>query len=81
MYIPAGGDGNITVVHEDSPDKYSVVATVPTMKGARTITVNPATHTAYVFTPEYGPSTPSATPGGRAQRGPITAAWLISVKK
>ena len=25
MYIPAGGDGNVTVVHEDSPDKYTVV--------------------------------------------------------
>lgn len=81
MYIPAGGDGNVTVVHEDSPDKYSVVATVPTMKGARTIAVNPATHAAYVFTPEYGPSTAPATPGGRGQRGPIVGAWLIVVKR
>jgi hypothetical protein len=71
----------VTVVHEDSPDKYSVVETIPTMRGARTIAVDPVRHTAYVFTPEYGPSTPAATPGGRATRGPIKAAWLIQIKR
>ena len=71
----------MTVVHEDSPDKYTVVETVPTMRGAKTIAVDDAKHIAYVFTPEYGPSTPSATPGGRATRGPITAAWLFVIKK
>ena len=81
MYIPAGEDGNVTIVHEDSPDKYTVVETVPTMKGARTISVDATTHTAYVFTPERGPSTPSATPGGRATPGPIKAAWLIQIRK
>lgn len=81
IYIPAGGSGNVTVVHEDAPDKYSVVETVPTMRGARTIAVDDTRHVAYVFTPEYGPSTPPATPGGRAGRGPITGAWLMVIKK
>ncbi|HEY4133397.1 MAG TPA: hypothetical protein VGM50_22450 [Gemmatimonadaceae bacterium] len=81
MYIPAGGSGNVTVVHEDSPDKYSVIETIPTMRGARTVAVDPMRHVAYVFTPEYGPSTPAATPGGRTGRGPITAAWLIEIKR
>src|SRR5438105_11106895 len=31
IYIPAGRDSNVTVVHEDSPDRYSVLATVATM--------------------------------------------------
>jgi sugar lactone lactonase YvrE len=81
MYIPAGASGNVTIVHEDSPNKFTVVETVPTMRGARTIAVDPARHVAFVFTPEYGPSTPSATPGGRPTRGPITAAWLIAITK
>jgi len=86
MYIPAGQSGNVTVVHEDSPDKYSVIATVPTMIGARTLAVDTKTHTAYVFTPEYGPA-PAPAPGsppptgrGRGPRGPILAAWLIAIK-
>jgi DNA-binding beta-propeller fold protein YncE len=80
MYIP-GGDGTVTVVHEDSPDKYTVVETVKTMPGARTIAVDPVHHIAYLFTLERGPSTPSSTPGGRPTPGPITGAWLISVHK
>ena len=31
------GDGNLTVIHEDSPDKYTVVENVPTKKSARTM--------------------------------------------
>src|SRR5690348_11841425 len=86
IYIPGGQTGDVTVVHEDSPDKYTVVAKVPTMRGARTITVNPVTHVAYVFTPEFGPApagapvTASSTPRGRGPRGPIIASWLIAIK-
>jgi len=87
IYIPSGAAGNVTVVHEDGPDTYTVVATVPTMPRARTITVDTKTHTAYVFTPEFGPAPASAesTPpaGGRRGRGPLgpqIAAWLIAIK-
>lgn len=86
LYIPSGADGSVTVVHEDSPDKYTVVATVPTMRGARTIGLDAKTHTAYVFTPEYGPA-PAPAPGappptgrGRGPRGPQLAAWLFAIK-
>ena len=80
IYIPAGRDGNVTVFHEDSPDKYSTVATVSTMVGAKTIAVDESKHTAYVFTPEYGPAPAGATStGGRAPRGPIVGAWFISI--
>jgi DNA-binding beta-propeller fold protein YncE len=81
IYIPAGRDGNVTVVHQDSPDKYSVVATVTTIAGAKTITVDPTTHTAYLFQPEYGPAPAGAAPGpgGRPARGPIVAAWFFAI--
>jgi hypothetical protein len=85
MYIPAGRDGNVTVVHEDSPDKYTVVATVPTMAGAKTIAIDDKRHIAYAFTPEYGPAptppagSPPPTGRGRGARGPIVGAWFIVV--
>src|SRR5437868_3685898 len=56
IYIPNGGEGNVTVVHQDTPDKYTVVATVPTFAGAKTIAVDPATHNAYLFQPDRGPA-------------------------
>src|SRR5499427_1414357 len=40
IYIPNGGEGNVTVVHQDSPDKYTEVATVATFAGAKTICVD-----------------------------------------
>jgi hypothetical protein len=83
LYIPSG-EGNVTVAHQDSPDKYTVVATVPTMRGARTITVDETRHVAYVFTPEYGPppagaAAPPAGGRGRGPRGPMIGAWLIAI--
>jgi len=39
-----GGEGNVTVVHQDSPEKYTVVATAAAFAGAKTIAVDPATH-------------------------------------
>jgi hypothetical protein len=90
MYIPNGGEGNVTVVHQDSPDKYTVVDTVATFAGAKTICVDPATHTAYLFQPERGPAPappadapPPAAGGrgrGRGPQGPIVASWFIAVR-
>jgi DNA-binding beta-propeller fold protein YncE len=83
IYIPAGKEGNVTVVHEDSPDKYTTVATVPTMVRAKTITIDDVKHIAYVFTPEYGPAAAGAAPPaggrGRAPVGPMIGAWFIKI--
>jgi len=90
IYIPNGGEGNVTVAHQDSPDTYTVVATVPTVAGAKTIAVDPATHNAYLFQPERGPAPPPAPgapppePGrggrGRGPQGPIIAAWFVVIR-
>jgi hypothetical protein len=82
IYIPAGREGTVTVVHQDSPDRYTVVATVPTMRGAKTITVDPVSHVAYLFQPEYGPppaSAPAPAPGARGPRGPVIGAWFFAI--
>jgi len=49
------GEGVLTVVHEDSPDKFSVVENVPTQRGARTMALDPRTHDVYLVTAEFGP--------------------------
>lgn len=50
-----GRSGTLTVVHEDSPDKFSVVENVPTQLGARTMALDPQTHTLYLDTAEFAP--------------------------
>jgi DNA-binding beta-propeller fold protein YncE len=90
MYIPNGAEGNVTVAHQDSKDAYSVVATVATFAGAKTITVDPKTHNVYLFQPERGPAppppadAPPPAPGrgrGRGPLGPIIASWFIVISQ
>ena len=55
------GDGTITVAHEDSPDKYTVVETISTQRGARTMTLDTSNHRIFTVTSDFGPA-PAATP-------------------
>jgi hypothetical protein len=49
VFNPNRVDSTITVIHEDSPDRFSVLEKVPTGGGARTCAVDPKTHKVYVF--------------------------------
>jgi len=55
------GEGVLTVVKEESPDKFSVAENVPTQAGARTLALDAKTHKIFVVTANFGPP-PAATP-------------------
>ncbi|MGP8237395.1 MAG: YncE family protein, partial [Limisphaerales bacterium] len=46
-FASCGGAGTTTIAHEDSPDKLTVVQTLKTESGARTMTIDPKTHKIY----------------------------------
>ncbi len=50
----SNGDGTLTVIKEISQDKFEVLGNVPTKRGARTLTVDPETHTVYLPTADFG---------------------------
>jgi DNA-binding beta-propeller fold protein YncE len=54
------GEGVLTVVREESPDKFSVAENVPTQAGARTLALDSKTHNVYLVTAKFGPP-PAAT--------------------
>jgi DNA-binding beta-propeller fold protein YncE len=56
------GEGVLTVVKEDSPDKFSVVQNVKTERGARTMELDQKTHKIYLVTAKFG-LPPAATAG------------------
>jgi len=73
-YSSNGGDGTLTVVREESPDRFSVVATVPTQRSARTMAIDPKTHRIYLAAATFAPRpetkgetkpAPAAKRGGR----------------
>ena len=50
-----GQSATLTVVHEDSPDKFTVVENVPTQLGARTMTLDRKSHEIFLVTAAFGP--------------------------
>jgi YVTN family beta-propeller protein len=54
LIFNSNGEGTITVIHQDSPDKYSVVETVTTAPRAKTMALDPKTHRLFLSTAENG---------------------------
>lgn len=74
-----GGGGQITAGHVDGPDKLTVVQTIPTLRGARTMTLDPATHNLYVVGQKYAPTDAAAAPGGRGGPPAIADSFHVMV--
>jgi hypothetical protein len=59
VYFSSGaGDGSMSVFHEDTPDKYTLVETVKTQPGARTMALDRKTGRAYLSAAKLGPVPP-----------------------
>jgi YVTN family beta-propeller protein len=56
----SNGEGTLSVIHQDSADRYSVAGTVPTQSGARTMALDGKTGKVYLVTADFGPA-PAAT--------------------
>lgn len=62
----SNGEGTITVVQEENKDKYKVLETVKTQKGARTITLDQKNHHLYLPVAEY-----ESTADNNSRRPPV----------
>ena len=79
LAFSSNGDGTLTVVHEDSPDKYTVVDNVQTQRGARTMEVDPKTHNVFTVTAEFGPMPTDVKPGERRRPPMIPGSFTLLV--
>jgi DNA-binding beta-propeller fold protein YncE len=70
IYCSTGADGALNVFHEDAPDKYSLVESVKTQIGARTMAVDRKTGKVYLAVADFGPR-PAPTPETPSPRPPI----------
>lgn len=81
IYAPTG-DGVLTIVHQDSADKYTILDNVKTMRGAKTMAFDPKTGKIFLSTVENVPMTATAPPApiGKVayQPGPFV---VITVEK
>jgi DNA-binding beta-propeller fold protein YncE len=56
LAFSSNGEGTLTVVRQEGPDRYTVLEQVPTKRGARTMALDPSSHRIYLPAAEYGPA-------------------------
>ena len=66
------GEGMVTIAKEETPEKLTVVQTLQTERGARTMTIDPRTHRIYLPSAKFLPP-PSPSPGATPARPTIIA--------
>ena len=83
LAFSSNGDGTLTVIHEDSKDKFSVAQNATTQKRARTMALNPGNHEVYLVTADFEePATPPANgQRPRPTMKPGTFTLLVMAKK
>ena len=82
LAFSSNGDGTLTVVHEDAPDKFTVLDNAETQRSARTMALNTTNHDVYLVAAEYEEA-PPAKEGERPRRTmkPGTFTLLVVGKK
>ena len=76
LAFSSNGEGTLTVLHQDSPDSYSVVQNVTTKQGARTMALDADTEKVYVVTADFGPR-PAPTPENPRPRPAIVPGSFV----
>ena len=76
LAFSSNGEGTLTVVHEDSPETYSVLQNLATKQGARTMALDPDTGKVYVVTADFGPR-PASTPENPRPRPSIVPGSFV----
>jgi len=63
LAFSSNGEGTLTVIHEDSAGKFTVVDTVPTRKSARTMGLDVKTHNIFLSAADFDPPAPGERRG------------------
>ena len=79
LAFSSNGAGTLTVIHEDSDSKFTVLDNVETQPGARTMTVDAKTHKVYLAAAKYEPAPAATTQNPRPRPKMIPGSFVILV--
>lgn len=79
LAFSSNGDGTLTVVHEDSPDKYTVVQNLTTQRGARTMAVDLKTHNLFTVTANFTPAPAATAQNPHPRPGMVPNSFVVLV--
>src|ERR1700682_2207048 len=67
----SNADETLTVIHQDTPDKYHVVENVKTGERGRNMGLDPASHRIYIASARFGPVPAESTATNPRRRPPL----------
>jgi DNA-binding beta-propeller fold protein YncE len=73
------GDGTVTIAHEDSPDKLTVVQTLKTEPRAKTMALDPKTHRIYLASAKFGAASEQPSGGKKGRPSPVPGTFKVLV--
>ncbi len=73
------GEGVLTVVREESTDKFSVAENVQTQAGARTLALDSKTHNVFVVTAKFGPPPAATADNSHPRRSIVPDTFVVLV--
>jgi DNA-binding beta-propeller fold protein YncE len=79
VFSSNGEDGTLTVIHEESPDEYRVVASVTTQVSARTMTLDLATHRIFLAAAKLGAAPPATAEQPNPRPSVVPGSFTILV--
>jgi DNA-binding beta-propeller fold protein YncE len=79
VFSSNGLDGTLTVIREESPDDYRVLATVTTQVSARTMALDPATHRIFLAAAKLAAAPPASAEQPHPSPGVVPGSFSILI--
>jgi DNA-binding beta-propeller fold protein YncE len=79
LAFSANGEGTVTVIAEETPDRYRVIENVPTERGARTLALDARTHRLFTATARLTPPVPATDANPHPRPGIVPGSFVVLV--
>jgi YVTN family beta-propeller protein len=79
LVFSSNGEGTLTIVKQESADRYSVLDNVKTQAGARTMALDPANGRVYLVTAQFGPPPAATAEQPRPRPAPLPDSFTVLV--
>ena len=79
LALSSNGEGTLTIVRAETPDRYSVAGTVTTQRGARTMALDPKSHRIYLATARFGEAPPATAENPHPRPPMVPGSFVILV--
>ena len=75
----SNGEGTLSIVRQESADRYTVAATLATQRGARTMALDTSSGRIYLATAEFGAAPPASAEQPHPRPAPIADSFVVLV--